>query len=1045
MHRSLLALLALGSLAGMAGATSPAPPQPPPPGPRECIDTPAPDVKHLAADTLPVHRALAAHLLQSRKPSFSCESASFRYEGVAVSKDEIRVQSRHRKTGKLHAEVTYGKHYNIGSLRKHGEVQAFGPRGQKLFTEYHCFGFAVGFHSYYDATGKLAGVADHTNSDYRYETQPSGGHRVTRDRQTEQWQQFVQFREVFTVATTGRQRVEFGGNTIFGQHWRLLDPATAVRTWTAPGPQGTVRDPNRPQTTAELVNVPFEYQPFWELYVRKANGVPAPEPVPAYTREVLQCPWISQAMSLASTDSRFAFPSVPSSPGPDRVASRRTTYLRCLESPSAECLLDFAMERALEADSNRGTFLVGLAVASLAMKQPHWASEALADLRSTAGNYSEPNPYLAPWAALNAAAARQSGREADALQSAEQAVWQAGGTPAGYRSENLLRGTVSAAQVLAENGFVEHANRIRLQLLARNARHAEALLLPVALAYARAGASAPARALAGEQRRHAQVAPATATMPLTQQPDEMEFEFAARKRSYDDAIVRIGAGPNAQPAAAACAAARESAQRLREGDATVLTFSTAADAGVRLAQCDDTAGAITLVREALRLADAEPVCRGDMCWGFPGKARQEVVLKVIEARQLQLLEDGSVAGLSTSAKIAYAGGLARQGKPEQAQASLDAIRGIDGAPAAALATALLEIAVARGRTEAIATASRDALRTVTGLDRSTSRAEALMALGRVHANRNACTDALFVFGLGRSTLIQALAGKLAPIERNAHYHLLGELAVSYAQCGSPEEAQATLSILSAPFAVSWPAQSANDIDAIELEIALHDARAGNATEALQKIKTLRPSPARFAALAELDRAIGDIAAEKSAVAQLAAADFLLLEQYFLTAATSAERRALLGHAAHLVRSHRAAPWAPDALAQLTTLARSLEASAWRARALCDAGSAATALSDAGSTALFDEASRAMRAPRPVTFPLDPQPYGACAYWLREAGQVEQARAAENLLMVDLRRRATETAGILDRGDTGTLINLAIAFHEALKGELLVDWPLRGRP
>ena len=124
---------------------------------------------------------------------------------------------------------------------------------------------------------------------------------------------------------------------------------------------------------------------------------------------------------------------------------------------------------------------------------------------------------------------------------------------------------------------------------------------------------------------------------------------------------------------------------------------------------------------------------------------------------------------------------------------------------------------------------------------------------------------------------------------------------------------------------------------------------------------------------------------------------------------------------------------------------SMEGSGWRARALCDAGNAAHALGDATSTTVFEEATRAMRASRPQTFPLDPSPHGACAYWLREAGQLTQARAAEDLLMVDLRRKVADTGGMSDRGQAGTLMNLAIAFHEAAQGELMVDWPLRGRP
>jgi tetratricopeptide (TPR) repeat protein len=102
------------------------------------------------------------------------------------------------------------------------------------------------------------------------------------------------------------------------------------------------------------------------------------------------------------------------------------------------------------------------------------------------------------------------------------------------------------------------------------------------------------------------------------------------------------------------------------------------------------------------------------------------------------------------------------------------------------------------------------------------------------------------------------------------------------------------------------------------------------------------------------------------------------------------------------------------------------------KALCELGYTAQKLNQpALAKTLFDEGTAlSMKGQQNVRLsPIDPPTLGACAYWLKAAGESDKA----NTLIAKLLKLMPES---LDKADTIGLINVAISFAEYEKGEAL---------
>lgn len=83
--------------------------------------------------------------------------------------------------------------------------------------------------------------------------------------------------------------------------------------------------------------------------------------------------------------------------------------------------------------------------------------------------------------------------------------------------------------------------------------------------------------------------------------------------------------------------------------------------------------------------------------------------------------------------------------------------------------------------------------------------------------------------------------------------------------------------------------------------------------------------------------------------------------------------------------------------------------------------------------LFDEGTVLAAKLQARTFPIDEPALGACAFWLKTAGDTNRA----NMLIVDLLKQMPKRLETIGGAPVFTLLNIAIAYAEYEKGE--VQW------
>ena len=465
--------------------------KPQPPSSQDCIDTPVADPTKSSPNEFPVHDRITAYLSSSEleHASFSCQSPEFVYEGRR-SNERIEVVSRYGKSKKVHTALVYESGHNIGGFRKHGMVRVFAPDGALQSLQYYWNGFPVGLHRYFDEKGGLRAVVDYSKSDYRLERNRKGGHSFTRNGSTLAngvlRGEATLFREVYVIEGDQARRVRFHAAPLFGS-WDEMDSQSTVEQWTKPGDQGSVLLFSSTEPW-NLHNLPLEYTQFAEIYQRKRKGLPGIAPVEKYNAEILAADWIDDAMALAIEDRRFSFPEVKAVTELERMADPRARYIACLQKPTVDCLLAFALEHAVLEESHSETFLRGTAVAAVATRRPQYALAAVDKIMEgpRRGSYRMPNPLFAQISALKAQAELLAGDKTAAEKSLDETFLNATTRQSGYENRNGTAILLSMP-TLAREGRLDQARKAYDVAVAERAPLAHELLAEVGLGYARAG------------------------------------------------------------------------------------------------------------------------------------------------------------------------------------------------------------------------------------------------------------------------------------------------------------------------------------------------------------------------------------------------------------------------------------------------------------------------------------------------------------------------------------------------------------------------------
>lgn len=346
----------------------------------ECEDSPIPD-PITQFESLPQHIILLEVVTTYNAPDHAtCTSKNITYEAIKTN-DSAKVISRYKSNGKTHAEFYAAKNNKIsGKYLKHGIIKSFWSNGKQQAVEYYCDGFAVGFHQYFDKKGKLTHVADYTHSDYEWNKRIGVGKFRDFYQGESHWANATLsdpsqlFREVYALENANVIRKAFTIAHIFHPPWIELDNQSTIEQWTKPGDQGEVLIEKKKW---HVVNNDFDYLPFTDVYQRHKQGLPGLRKPESYHPEILACPWIDEAMKLGLEDKRFLLKPVTAYDEKDIASTPHARYTACLAKPNAECLYEQAFENLKFEESYPAVYFGGFARAVRATAYLAWGKKTL--------------------------------------------------------------------------------------------------------------------------------------------------------------------------------------------------------------------------------------------------------------------------------------------------------------------------------------------------------------------------------------------------------------------------------------------------------------------------------------------------------------------------------------------------------------------------------------------------------------------------------------------------------------------------------------------
>jgi hypothetical protein len=334
------------------------------------------------------------------------------------------------------------------------------------------------------------------------------------------------------------------------------------------------------------------------------------------------------------------------------------------------------------------------------------------------------------------------------------------------------------------------------------------------------------------------------------------------------------------------------------------------------------------------------------------------------------------------------------------------------------------------------------------IDRPQDRAQALLAVARAYAAAGEPTtkvrQALVAARAGFDTVLGGNSPRQAPVDFSFAGMQLGLVAQEFVAAGSLEEALATATQpYLRPGALAAGHQTQGLDARVEAAIWAHKAPGMGPRAAQSAFEALPPGTAKAQALDQVLRTTGTGRAAAATWKDMALRELAANGTYFEAAASSYERRALVGLFASWMRSlqpHQSQPLlSTTQLEQLARQARRIGNAGWQARSLCELGATGILLGLPAGAPLLQEGSKLAIGYDSKFYPLDPPPTGACAHWSRQAGEKEAAATLVDRTMWTLRGAVTRTPEGQHPTQPRDLLNTSLALFEAEQGELPLDW------
>jgi hypothetical protein len=1087
----------------------------------KCEDTPIPDPV-TQFESLPVHVKLAEQVTNYNQPHnarFSCQSKQFKYTAIRDN-EQVQVVSTYKKNGHPHAKYLAVINKRIsGKNGKHGVLSTFWSDGKKQSIEYFCDGFAVGFHQYFDKNGKLAYVADYTNSDYELHKRIGVGNFREFYEGTSNWanvdlsRPMPLFREVYAVNNEEVVRKAFATAGIFSSSWITLDLASSIEQWTKKGNQGTVMLGSK---SLRIVNNDFDYLPFSEVYQRHKQNLQGLRQPQSYHPEILACPWIDEAMQLGLEDKRFKLKPVAAVSEQEIAATPQARYAACLAKPNADCLFEQANENLQFEQSQKSTFVNGFGRATLATGYPEWTRKAMTTALSETRGFSLPNTWFAEPASLKAQAELALGLNQEAQQSIETAFENAflDESFSPIRDEAIasiiplillnpkpisidrvrefykiaeskkipttLAILENAAIAQARQGNIEEATRLADEFFPKD-NPFTSLQIDKAKEYEKAHTSYQRSyllalvALAEGQIKRGDLSAAQATLSEieTLRPSYAEdSDLAVTVASILAQLGHVDKAMNAikdiytinyydnltNIAISLCKAGKKTegisfADKIRTATVDVYSWekggkpvatklTTIPNVEASLAKielsCGDAEKAKSSFKDILKRADAPAKCRTDFCHP-PFEGSQRIREIALDAGLVDLVwEAKDYDNPIFSLKVALQ--RAKNGDAEAALSRLDslAIKNRKGYELDALMYPLIRAQILRllDRDSEADKELSEARQVALNTEYVSSRARALLEIAKVYSDLKKYELAIAVTNEALS-----LTGTVLH-ERSNLERLRPDIIKMLAELGFDQQAESAALVLLDSFRFDYVSRRKEQEfgrSRILSEVALSRFQKDQNTENMADLKTVQPLELRLSLWL---KALNIAEQQQNDTGLAFVNDALAKELDNLSSSLDVgmgfpEKRQVIHSIAKMLRAnlaHLSPEKQLQSLEQLNQQARLMSGYKDGAKALCELGYTAQKINQPVlSKTLFDEGSELAKKIGEHTFPIDEPALGACAFWLKTAGDTNQANALIDELLKKMPKNL-ETVGL---GAVDTLLNVATAYAEYEKGE--VQW------
>lgn len=1092
----------------------------------KCDDTPIPDPV-AQFESLPVHVKLAEQVTGYDQPGrATCQSKQFKYTAIR-EKDSVKVTSSYRKNGRPHASYLATKNDKIsGSYRKHGIQTAFWPDGKKQAVEYFCDGFAVGFHQYFDKSGKLAYVIDYSHSDYEWQKRIGVGEYRKFYQGKANWanaelkQPTHLFREVFSVENGEATRQSFAIAGIFYPSWIALDNASSIEQWTKPGDQGMVRIGKQ---SWNVVNNNFDYLPFSEVYQRKIQALPGTRAIQSYHLDMLSCPWIDKAMQLGLEDELFKLKPVAAVSEQEIASSPQSRYAACLAKPNADCLFEQTYENLQFESSQKSTFVNGFGRATLATGYPEWTRKVMSVALTETRGFSSPNPIFAEPASLKAQAEFALDLNQEAEASLNKAFANAFTANKGYSMPHYAPAIAATVPLFLLTAKPLATEKIRdFYALAESKKVSKSLAIveAFAISLARQGKIEEALKLADEffpkenlftsfpidsakeyKNIHenfrynylqallalidgrikrgdfsaAQIAlnEVENLEPTSAQTSEVAIKVASAYAQIGNVEKAMAATKDmhiinyyqnlANIAISLCKAGKKTegisfADKIRtatvsgyssaEGSkSVVIKLTTFPDVEANLAKielfCGDAEKAKASFKDILKRSDAPVKCRSDFC-GNPYKNAQQVRKTALDVGMVDLVwEQKAYDDPVFSLEVALQ--RAKNGDAASALSRLDSIATAgpkhENVEQYRLMYPLIkaQILALLGRNADADKAFSKARQFAIHLEYAYIRAKALLEIAKTYAELKKNERAIDVTNeaLANLAVISMSDNNILNIHR-----LYPDIVRMLAELGADERAKSiVIGLLEPSYLDHLSSRMEQELGRSRIlgEVALQQFQEEQETDNLVDFKTVQPFGLRLSlwlkALKIADQQHNEDGLEF-------VGDALIVELNGLSASLDVgmghqEKREILHLVASILRKdvvHLTPEKQLETLQQLIEHARLMSEAKEGAKALCELAYTAKKINQpALFNTLFDEGSTIAAKLQPRTFPIDEPALGACAFWLKTAGDTNRANNFIRDVLVQMPNNL-ETVGL---GSIQTLLNVAIAYAEYENGE--VNW------